>query len=120
MPRLGRVSHEPSPAGRSTATKCVDDRRQPIWIDEPDKVQGIVLLRKGEASLPALHDVEEKIESSTTSQSHLLPGVQIEPYYDRTELIGVTTETVRENLIAGHGAGDGDPADVPQQRPQRR
>src|SRR5262249_50419129 len=31
----------------------------------------------------------------------LLPGVQMEPYYDRTELIGVTTETVRENLVVG-------------------
>ena len=31
----------------------------------------------------------------------LLPGVKIEPYYDRSELIGVTTETVRENLVVG-------------------
>src|SRR6202047_5044959 len=31
----------------------------------------------------------------------MLPGVQIEPYYDRTELIGITTETVRENLLLG-------------------
>src|SRR5581483_4493310 len=27
--------------------------------------------------------------------------VQIEPYYNRTDLIGVTTETVRENLLLG-------------------
>ena len=27
--------------------------------------------------------------------------MQIEPYYDRTELIDVTTETVRENLLVG-------------------
>ena len=31
----------------------------------------------------------------------MLPGVKIEPYYDRSELIHVTTETVRENLIVG-------------------
>ena len=31
----------------------------------------------------------------------LLPGVQIEPYYDRAELIGVTTDTVQENLLMG-------------------
>src|SRR5262249_39774471 len=31
----------------------------------------------------------------------LLPGVQIEPYYDRAELIHVTTETVQENLLTG-------------------
>ena len=27
--------------------------------------------------------------------------MKIEPYYDRTDLIAVTTETVRENLIVG-------------------
>ena len=32
---------------------------------------------------------------------HLLPGVQIEPYYDRTDLIDLTTETVHENLLVG-------------------
>src|SRR5207237_9873967 len=31
----------------------------------------------------------------------MLPGVKIEPYYDRTDLINVTTETVRENLLLG-------------------
>jgi cobalt-zinc-cadmium resistance protein CzcA len=31
----------------------------------------------------------------------MLPGVQIETYYDRTDLIDVTTETVRENLAVG-------------------
>ena len=31
----------------------------------------------------------------------MLPGVEIEPYYDRTDLINVTTQTVRENLGMG-------------------
>src|SRR5262249_46400791 len=31
----------------------------------------------------------------------MLPGVQIDPYYDRAELIAVTTETVQENLLLG-------------------
>ena len=31
----------------------------------------------------------------------MLPGVEIEPYYDRAELINVTTETVQENLLLG-------------------
>jgi cobalt-zinc-cadmium resistance protein CzcA len=74
-----------------------------IWVDEPDKVQGIVLLRKGEHSLPALHDLEEKIKELNESAGRLLPGVKIEPYYDRAELISVTTETVRENLMFGMG-----------------
>ena len=35
------------------------------------------------------------------SPGRLLPGVKIQPYYDRTDLIHVTTDTVRENLLAG-------------------
>src|SRR5262249_815588 len=32
---------------------------------------------------------------------HLLPGVTIEQYYNRTDLINKTTETVHENLLVG-------------------
>src|SRR5439155_9244294 len=63
--------------------------------------QGIVLLRKNEDSLPALRDVEAKVKELNESPGQLLPGVRIEPYYDRTDLIHVTTETVRENLMLG-------------------
>jgi cobalt-zinc-cadmium resistance protein CzcA len=100
MPRLGRVamsSRKVDEAGH----EVLDADGKSVWLDEPEKVQGIVLLRKNEASLPALHDVEEKIKSLNSDHTHLLPGVQIEPYYDRSELIGVTTETVRENLVVG-------------------
>ena len=73
-----------------------------IGYDEPDKVQCVVLLRKLEDSLPALKDVQVKVkELNDPEGGRLLPGVKIEPYYDRTELIGVTTETVRENLFVG-------------------
>ncbi len=47
----------------------------------------------------------------------MLPGVKIEPYYDRSELINVTTETVQREPAGRHGPGHGDPADVPEQRP---
>ena len=79
-----------------------DDAGNVIATDEPDKVQCIVLLRKNEDSLPALRDVEAKVRELNDPQSgRLLPGVRIDPYYDRTELINVTTETVRENLVVG-------------------
>src|SRR5215475_2247441 len=38
---------------------------------------------------------------SLSRPGHLLPGVVIEPYYNRTELIGLTTETVHHNLLVG-------------------
>src|SRR5207253_4581592 len=51
-------------------------------------------------SLPAITDVKAKVEE-LNKPGRLLPGVQIEPYYDRTDLINVTTETVHHNLIMG-------------------
>jgi len=70
------------------------------WDDDDERIQAIVLLRKGEESLPALRDLKAKIEE-LNQPGHLLPGVQIEPYYDRTDLINLTTETVHENLLVG-------------------
>jgi cobalt-zinc-cadmium resistance protein CzcA len=74
-----------------------DDAR---WADEDDVVQGIVLLRKGQESLPALRDVVAKIDE-LNRPGNLLPGVKIVPYYNRTDLINKTTETVEENLLMG-------------------
>lgn len=68
--------------------------------NHPDVVQGVVLLRKGEQSLPALSDVKAKVESLNAGGA-LLPGVKIEVFDDRTNLIHKTTETVNENLLVG-------------------
>ena len=72
-----------------------------VWKDEDDVIQGIVLLRKGEESLPALVDVKALVADINSGPGHTLPGVTIAPYYDRTRLINTTTETVRENLFHG-------------------
>src|SRR5262249_13986073 len=50
---------------------------KPIWVDEEDKVQGIVLLRKGEDSLPGLNAVKAKADEDNDLSGVLLPGVQI-------------------------------------------
>jgi cobalt-zinc-cadmium resistance protein CzcA len=102
--RLGRVGlSKPKEAATPTGIyRVVDSRGNLVWRDEDDKVQCIVLLRKGEDSLPALKDVEKKVaELNAPGSGKMLPGVRIEPYYDRSELIHVTTETVRENLLMG-------------------
>lgn len=70
------------------------------WTDEDDVVQGIVLLRKGQESLPALTAVMTRIDE-LNQPGHLPPGVKIVPYYNRSDLINRTTETVHENLIVG-------------------
>lgn len=71
------------------------------WKDEGDVVQGIVLLRKGEQSLPALKDVHALVDELNNTSGRLLPGVKIAPYYDRSRLVHTTTDTVRENLFTG-------------------
>ena len=102
--RLGRVGQS-KPQEIQTPSgiyRVVDAKGNKIWRDEDDKVQCIVLLRKNEDSLPALKAVEKKVEELNRPDSgKLLPGVLIEPYYDRTDLIHITTETVEENLLLG-------------------
>ncbi len=70
------------------------------WRREDEKVQCIVLMRKDEQSLPALEGVKAKFEE-LNKPGRLLPGVTLEPYYDREELIHLTTHTVTHNLILG-------------------
>jgi cobalt-zinc-cadmium resistance protein CzcA len=97
--RLGRIGywhadHE-RPKGSALSLKDVGH-------DEDDRVTCIVLLRKGEETLPALKDVEKKVEElNDLASGRMLPGTQIEPYYDRKDLLHITTETVTENLLLG-------------------
>lgn len=81
---------------------CRDEQGDLVWDDDEDVVQGIVLLYKGEESLPALRKVFAKIDELHRG-GKLLPGVKIVPYYDRTTLIDHTTKTVHENLLVGMG-----------------
>ena len=68
--------------------------------DDDDIVEGIVLMRRGEQSLPTLQRVQAAVEKINDG-SVLPPGVQIKRIYDRTELINVTTRTVLHNMLAG-------------------
>jgi cobalt-zinc-cadmium resistance protein CzcA len=97
--RLGRIGYWKADQERAPGSvqNLVD-----VGHDEDDKVQCIVLLRKNEQTLPALTDVKKKVdELNDPGSGRRLPGVRIEPYYDRQELIHVTTETVTENLLMG-------------------
>jgi len=68
--------------------------------NDDDIVEGIVLMRRGEQSLPALKAVKAEIQSINGS-GVLPPGVAITPIYDRSDLIAVTTRTVLENMLVG-------------------
>src|ERR1700742_374373 len=63
---------------------------------DPDVVEGIVVMRKGEnpgVVIKALKDKIAELNSST-----LPDDVKIVPFYDRTELINFSTETVLHNM----------------------
>ncbi len=67
---------------------------------EPDVVQGIVLMRYGGDSLKTIRGVHERVDQ--IRKYHVLPpGMDIEPYYDRANLVALTTHTVLENLVVG-------------------
>ena len=68
--------------------------------DDNDIVQGIVLMRRGEQSMPTIRRVEEEVNRINTS-GILPPGVSLQKIYDRSELIAVTTHTVLHNLMVG-------------------
>jgi len=70
------------------------------YENDDDIVQGIVLMRRGEQSLPTIRRVELEMEKINRS-GILPPGVHIEKIYDRSDLIGVTTQTVLHNMFVG-------------------
>ncbi len=67
--------------------------------DQSDVVEGIVLLQRGEQSLPALRLLRPRV--AALDRSRLPTGMRITPIYDRTELIRLTTRTVEELVFLG-------------------
>src|ERR1700726_3695987 len=68
--------------------------------DDDDIVQGTVLMRRGEESMPTIRRVEAEVEKINGSNI-LPPGVRIERIYDRKDLINITTRTVVHNMVFG-------------------
>ena len=68
-------------------------------VDNPDVVEGIVLLQKGDDSDPVLRGIEAKMQELN---DRILPkGVKVVPFLDRSDLIHFTTHTVLHNLTEG-------------------
>jgi cobalt-zinc-cadmium resistance protein CzcA len=67
---------------------------------EADVVEGIVLMRYGGDSLKAISGIHERVDYIRQNRV-LPPGMDIEPIYDRADLVKLTTHTVMENLLVG-------------------
>lgn len=68
--------------------------------DNPDIVQGIVLLQINGKSKPTLVGLRKKIHELNTGNL-LPPGMHLSTIYDRTKLIDLTTRTVRHIVYFG-------------------
>lgn len=65
---------------------------------EVDAVGGVVMMLKGENSNEVVNRIKDKLP---TIQKSLPEDVVIEPYLDRTDLVGRAIHTVEKNLIEG-------------------
>ncbi len=64
-----------------------------------DAVEGVILMRRGEQAQNVLRGVEQETERLNNG---ILPkDVKIRPFYDRSDLVRLTTDTVEGNLIRG-------------------
>ena len=68
-------------------------------VDNPEVIQGVVLLRKGADAQPTLDAIHEKVKELN---DHILPeGVKVVPMLDRADLLHYTLHTVLHNMGEG-------------------
>ena len=84
--RLGQI-------GRAT------HRPDGVIVDNPDTVEGIVLLQKGDDSDPVLKGIHDEVDK--LNHGILPAGVKVAPFLDRSDLVKYTVETVEHNLSMG-------------------
>src|SRR5881396_1803695 len=72
-----------------------DFRRGALDVDGKEVVGGTIVMRTGENAMTVIKRVKEKIAQISTS---LPPGVGIRPFYDRSELIDRTIDTLKHAL----------------------
>ncbi len=83
-----------------SASSTLRDSVSPDKTADDDVVEGIVLMRRGEQSMPTIERVKAEVDVINRS-GVLPPGVRIERIYDRSDLIRLTTHTVLHNVLAG-------------------
>jgi cobalt-zinc-cadmium resistance protein CzcA len=64
-----------------------------------DAVEGVILMLRGDQTQNVLKGVEAKTKQ--LNESILPPDVKVHPFYDRSDLVRLTTDTVENNLLRG-------------------
>src|SRR3984957_9182474 len=73
-----------------------DFRRGALDVNGHEVVGGVVTMRNGENAMAVIKAVKEKIAQISPS---LPPGVSIKPFYDRSDLISRTLDTLKHALV---------------------
>src|ERR1700751_1682262 len=64
-----------------------------------DAVEGVILMRRGEQTQTVLQGLQAKTKEIN---EHILPpDIKVRPFYDRSDLVRLTTDTVEANLLRG-------------------
>src|SRR5271170_7868522 len=64
-----------------------------------DAVEGVIMMRRGEQTQNVLKGVEAKTRQLN---EHILPSdIKVLPYYDRSDLVQLTIDTVKHNMLLG-------------------
>ncbi|MHB8484690.1 MAG: efflux RND transporter permease subunit [Candidatus Acidiferrales bacterium] len=69
------------------------------FMNTDDAVEGVILMRRGEQTQDVLKGVEAM--TNNLNQHILPPDVKVHPFYDRSDLVRVTIDTVEGNLVRG-------------------
>ncbi|HEV2355692.1 MAG TPA: efflux RND transporter permease subunit, partial [Puia sp.] len=89
LPRLGEVQR----------TDAIDSGSHRRLRNNPDAVEGIVLMRKGENPDRIIQGIKEEVARLNNS---ILPAdTKMIPFYNREDLIKYATHTVLHNLVEG-------------------
>ncbi|HEY5330726.1 MAG TPA: CusA/CzcA family heavy metal efflux RND transporter [Acidobacteriaceae bacterium] len=64
-----------------------------------DAVEGVIMMRRGEQTQDVLKGVEAKTQELN---EHILPpDIKVQPFYDRSDLVQLTIDTVEHNMLLG-------------------
>ena len=64
-----------------------------------DAVEGVIMMRRGEQTQNVLKGVEAK--TTQLNEQILPPDIKVRPYYDRSDLVQLTIDTVEHNMVMG-------------------
>jgi cobalt-zinc-cadmium resistance protein CzcA len=84
----------------ATVVQSYTPRRGAVGVgSEKEGIESFIWMRRGQNPSVVLDGIHEKVRE--LNETILPKGMQIEVYYDRSDLVGLTLSTVHKNLLSG-------------------